>query len=62
MAGPWQCARLKAVHALPGLESYTLDNVCAALGLSRVSDAHGALEDAILAGRVLARLEQKEQS
>lgn len=62
LAGPWQCARLKAVHALPGLESYTLDNVCAALGLSRTSDAHGALEDAILAGKVLASIERRKQS
>lgn len=58
LAGPWQCARLQAVHALPGLGSYSLDAVCAELGLSRSGDTHGALEDAILAGRVLSRIEQ----
>lgn len=56
-AGPWECARLRAVHALPNLENYTLDTVCAAFGLSRETDSHGALEDAILAGRVMAHLD-----
>jgi len=59
LAGPWQCARLQAVHALPGLGSYTLDAVCAELGLSRSGDTHGALEDAILAGKVLSALGRK---
>jgi DNA polymerase III epsilon subunit-like protein len=50
-----------AVHALPGLGSYTLDAVCAALGLSRSGEKHGALEDAILAGQVFAQLTKMRQ-
>lgn len=58
-AGPWQCARLVAVHALPGLDAYNLDTVCAALGLTREGQYHGALEDAVLAGQVLATIEKR---
>ncbi len=56
-AGPWQCSRLMAVHALPGLDSYNLDTVASACGLSRSGETHGALEDAILAGRVFAHIQ-----
>lgn len=56
-AGPWQCARLLAVHAAPGLDAYNLDTVAAHYGLSRSTEKHGALEDAILAGKVFASIE-----
>lgn len=53
--GPWQCALALARRSL-SLRSYTLDDVAAHFGLSRPSDRHGALEDAVLCGRVYARL------
>lgn len=58
LVGPWQCARLMAVVSLdcPG---YSLDNVCAAFGLSREGNVHGAAEDAYLAGVVYSRLLSK---
>lgn len=55
LIGAWQCVRLMAVHALD-LERYDLDTVSAHFGLSRSGEGHGALEDAILAGQIYARL------
>lgn len=54
--GPWQCARMLARARLPRLEQYTLDAVAAACGLARSGQTHGALEDAILAGKLFAHL------
>lgn len=47
--GPWECALMRARRDLR-LSRYSLDEVAGALGLSRSSDTHGALEDAVLAG------------
>lgn len=57
LVGPWHCARLMAVDSL-NLDTYSLDAVLAHFGLSRSGDAHGALEDAILAGKVYHALTQ----
>jgi len=54
--GPWQCVRDSARHLLPFLPNHKLDTVAAHFGLSRSGEAHGALEDAVLAGRVDALL------
>lgn len=59
LVGPWQCARLMAC-ADPRIQipRYDLDGVAAHFGLSRDTSKHGALEDAILAGKIYARLTQ----
>jgi|SRR6185312_12232616 len=54
--GPWQCVRMLAMDALK-IDKYSLDSVSTHFGLSRGSDVHGALEDAILAGKVFAAIE-----
>lgn len=56
LVGPWQCARLMAVAKNLGLDSYSLDAVAAHFGLSRSGEEHGALEDALLAGKVFLEL------
>jgi len=56
LVGPWQCARLLAVTSGLGLERYDLDTVARHFGLSRSTEKHGALEDAILAGRIYSAL------
>lgn len=53
--GPWTCALLLARKSLD-LPDYSLDTVAGHFGLSRSEDRHSALEDAILAGKVYARL------
>lgn len=53
--GPWFCALMLARREL-SLAKYDLDTVAAHFGLSRSSDRHSALEDAILAGRAFDRL------
>jgi len=53
--GPWQCARLLAQSKLT-LDDYRLDTVAGHFGLSRSGESHNALEDAILAGQVYAKL------
>lgn len=55
LAGPWHCA-LTLARAGLDLSDYKLDTVAAHFGLAREGDAHGALEDAVLAGRIFARL------
>ena len=55
LIGPWQCARLMAVSQLD-LERYDLDTTARHFGLSRSGETHGALEDAILAGRIYQSL------
>lgn len=57
--GPWQCVRMLAMERVK-LASYSLDSVSAHFGLGREGEAHGALEDAILAGKVYEALEQLE--
>ena len=58
LTGPWQCVRLMAVNAL-NLDRYDLDTVSAHFGMSRDGSAHGATEDAILAGRIYHALTVK---
>lgn len=60
--GPWSCVRDRARHLLPFLPNHKLDTVAAHFGLSRLGEAHGALEDAVLCGRVDDRLEQLKAS
>lgn len=60
LLGPWQCARLLARDRLV-LARYDLDTVASHFGMSRETDRHGALEDAILAGRIFARLTATQQ-
>ncbi len=55
LVGPWQCARMLCVQHL-NLDQYNLDSCAAHFGLSRESTAHGALEDAILAGQIYIKL------
>lgn len=57
LIGPWQCARLMACDSLR-LDGYSLDAVCAHFELARTGETHGALEDAVLAGRVFHRLSE----
>lgn len=64
LCGPWYCAKMLARRELQ-LTNYSLDDVAAYFGLSRTGDKHGALEDAILAGRIYDRLTEtgaKERS
>lgn len=59
LKGPWYCT-MRMCDRLRFDESVIidskLDTVAAHFGLSRVSDKHGALEDAILCGRIFHRL------
>lgn len=56
--GEWHCAMLRAKDAYPNLENYKLDTAAAHFGLSRSGEKHGALEDAILAGKIFDRLQR----
>jgi DNA polymerase III subunit epsilon len=56
--GTWQCVMERARYLLPGLVNHKLDTVAAHFGLKRSGEAHGALEDAILCGRVDEYLSQ----
>ena len=58
LSANWTCAMATARHLLPGLDDYKLDTVAAHFGLCRQTESHGALEDAILAGRVYAQMTQ----
>lgn len=55
LCGAWHCTMRNAQGYTP-LDDYKLDTVAKHFGLSREGDKHGALEDAILAGRVFYRL------
>jgi DNA polymerase III epsilon subunit-like protein len=55
LIGPWQCARMLCVEYLK-LDQYNLDSCAAHFGLSRSTSAHGALEDAILAGQIYSAI------
>jgi DNA polymerase III epsilon subunit-like protein len=55
--GTWECVMELAKSKL-SLPDYKLDTVAAHFGMARASDEHGALEDAIIAGRLLARLKE----
>jgi len=57
--GPWHCARMIAANQVT-LENYRLDTVAEHFGFSRTTDTHGALDDAILAGKVFHRLTEKQ--
>ena len=59
MTGPWQCARLACFHKI-SVDKYDLDTCSAHFGLSRSSDRHGALEDAILAGKLYLALRNEK--
>lgn len=56
ITGPWHCARLMAMGAGLGLDKYDLDTVAGHFGFARTSERHGASEDAVLAGKVYAKL------
>ena len=60
LEGPWICTRRMASRM--NLKDETLDTVAGSLGLSRSSELHGALEDAILAGNTFAKLAAMEQA
>ena len=53
LVGPWHCARMIASVRLD-LPNFKLDTVAGHFGLERKLEFHGALEDAILAGKVYA--------
>lgn len=55
LLGAWQCVLMRARAEL-SLPDYKLDTVAAHFGLSRSGEKHGALEDAILCGRIDFRL------
>jgi DNA polymerase III epsilon subunit-like protein len=57
LVGPWQCARMLCVEYLK-LDQYNLDSCAAHFGLSRKSENHGALEDAVLAGLIFCKVHQ----
>lgn len=50
--GPWECTRRMAGKLGKEIPNHKLDTVAAHFGLSRSSEVHGAMEDAILAGKV----------
>lgn len=56
LLGPWHCALMLARAAYPQSPDHKLDSVAARFGLSRSTDKHGALEDAVLAGLVFHEL------
>jgi DNA polymerase III epsilon subunit-like protein len=55
LVGPWQCAMMLAADRV-ALSDYKLETVASHFGLGRAGEGHGALEDAILAGRVFWEL------
>ena len=55
--GPWECAMELAKSKLT-LPDYKLDTVANHFELSRESKSHGALEDAIIAGRIFTRAKE----
>ena len=61
LRGPWYCtARMADPLRQDGkIPDCKLDSVCAYFGLSRSGETHGALEDAVLAGKVFDRLMAK---
>ena len=56
LSGPWQCAKQLAERRALRVENFKLATVAPFLGVGEQSDVHGALADAILAGRVFAKL------
>jgi DNA polymerase III epsilon subunit-like protein len=59
ISGPWQCAKQLAERRQVRAENYKLDTIAQMLGLGEQGEVHGALTDAILAGRVFAQLREK---
>lgn len=55
--GAWACTRRMCDRL--GLENNNLDTVCAHFGMARTGEYHGALEDAILCGKVYGLLTEK---
>lgn len=55
----WTCVMATARHLAKDLDDYKLDTVAAHCGLAREGQFHGALEDAILAGKIYHRLAEK---
>jgi DNA polymerase III epsilon subunit-like protein len=58
ISGPWQCAMMATKIAFPDLLDYKLDTVAKKFGLSRSTEKHGALEDAILCGQIYNQINQ----
>ena len=57
--GPWWCVRRLFRVRFPERVTSKLDDALAVVGLSREGELHGALEDAVLCGRLLSRLTEK---
>jgi DNA polymerase III epsilon subunit-like protein len=57
----WVCAYRLAKRKLPNLPNHTLEEVAKYFGLQRTAQTHGALEDAILAGNIYARLQENKE-
>lgn len=60
ISGPWACAKQLAERRCPKLENFKLATVAPFLGVGDQGEVHGALADAILAGKVFAKLRAKE--
>lgn len=58
--GGWHCAYHAFKAAFPNESDHTLDTAAARFGMQRSSEAHGALEDAIIAGKVWFALKTAE--
>lgn len=59
LGAKWVCARQMARLMLPALMHYSLDDVAEFFGLVRDTENHEACADAILAGKVYARLRER---
>lgn len=59
LSATWICAMVAARRSLASvLDKFSLDDVADYFGLVRSTDKHGALEDAIIAGKVYAQLRE----
>ena len=59
LSGPWQDAKALAERICPRLENYKLATVAPFLGVGEQGDVHGALKDALLAGKVFLSLRER---
>lgn len=58
LRGPWACTRRMAT--VLDLPDNKLDTVCAHFGLARTGEHHGAMEDAVLCGKVFSLINKAE--
>ena len=61
IVGPWQCVMLLAKREYPHLPDHKLDTVAKHLGLARTTDAHGALEDALLCYEIYKAIQEAQR-